>query len=238
MWLPLAAPPSTRQVLTGMPASPGQRELYLTVPGSAAAQVKVTAISSRGSYQPTGGSDLNLLGHETTGIAIPSLGGTIGSIMITSNVPVTGALEFPGGPGGSPGAFIVGAGQIVGQGVLAGSPAARVGTTDLVLSAPAGAASVSIGTAIPGSALTGLNGQIVNIRAKSAVLVRLTKPKRSSKARVIAIVVTPLSGSGPVYAGRVAIIGRVVQTVLPVASSPAGIELTPVRESLLAVLGS
>ncbi len=238
MWLPAAAPPSTNQVLTGLPASPGLRELYLTVPGNAPAQVKVTAISQKGSYQPTGGSGLNLLGHQSTGIPIPSLDGTVGSIMITSNVPVTGSLEMSGGPIGAPGAFIVGSGEIVGQAVLAASTAGRIGTTELVLSAPAGSASVSIGQAIPGAALTGVNGQIVHIPAKSAVEVKLALPKRSDKAMLIAIVVTPLSGSGPVYAGRVAIIRGLVQTVQPVVSSPARIELSRVDQSLLAVLGS
>ena len=238
MWLPQAAPPSTKQVLTGLPATPGLRELYVTVPGNAAAQVKVTAISQRGSYQPTGGSVPPILGHQTTGVAIPSLGGSIGSIVVTSNVPVTASLEVSGGPTGAPGAFIVGGDAIVGQAVLAASTSGRVGTTELVLSAPEGAASVSIGKAIPGAALTGLNGQIVHIPAKSAVQVRLTMRKRSGKAALIAIVVTPLSGSGPVYAGRVSAIRGSVQTIQPVVSSPARIDLSQVRESLLAVLGS
>jgi hypothetical protein len=238
MWLPAAAPPSTNQVLTGLPSSPGLRELYLTVPGGAAAQIKVTAISPKGSYQPTGGSGLNLLEHQSAGISIPSLGGTVGSIMITSNVPVTGSLEMSGGPGGAPGTFVVGSGEIVGQAVLAASTAGRVGATELVLAAPGGAASVSIGQAIPGAALTGLDGQIVHIPAKSAVEVKLTLPKRSDKATLIAIVVTPLTGSGPVYAGRVAIIRGAVQTVQPVVSSPARVELSRVRQSQLAVLGS
>lgn len=235
MWLPAAAPPSTSQVLTGLPANPGQRELFITVPGSAAAQVKVTAISQRGSYQPTGGS-VPLLGKQTTGISIPSLGGTIGSIMITANVPVTGTLELSGGPIGAPGAFIVGGDAIVDQGVVAASTAGHLGTTELVLSAPEGAASVGIGQAIPGSALTASNGQIVHIPARSAVEVRLTMRKRSGKATVMAVVVAPLPGSGPVYAGRVSAIRGTVQTVLPVVSSPARIELGVVRQSLLAVL--
>ncbi len=158
--------------------------------------------------------------------------------MITSNVPVTGSLELSGGPRGAPGAFIVGGEAIVGQAVLAASTAGRAGTTELVLSAPGSAGSVSVGQAIPGAALTGLNGRIVHIPAKSAVQVRLTTSKRSGKATLIAIVVTPVSGSGPVYAGRVSVIRGSVQTVQPVVSSPARIELGRVRQSLLAVLGS
>jgi hypothetical protein len=235
-WLPDAAEPATTQVLTGLPTNPGNRELYITVPGNAPAQVKVTVINAQGSYEPTGG-DLPVLGHQTTSLAIPSVGGTSGSIKITANVPVTGALEVSGGPSGAPGAFIVGSAPIVGQGVLAASPTARVGTTDLLLSAPGKAATVSVSYAVPGSPLTAANGQVVHIPARSAVELRLKGPKRS-KATLMAIVVTPQAGSGPVYAGRVAVIHGVVQTVQPVVSSPATVELVPVRESLLAILGS
>jgi hypothetical protein len=235
-WLPAAGEPATTQVLAGLPTNPGQRELYLTVPGGAPAQVKVTAISSRGSYEPTGGS-IPLLGHQTTGVPIPSLGGVSGAIKITSNVPVTGTLEVTPGPSGAPGAFIVGSDAIVGQGVIAANTAGRVGVSDLVLAAPYSAASVSVAQAIPGEPLTGLKNRLVHIPAKSATLLRLTVPKRS-KATLIAVVVTPLSGSGPVYGGRIAVIHSTVQTVQSVVSSPASIQLGPVRESLLAVLGS
>ncbi len=236
MWLPAAAEPATSQVLAGLPTNPGLRELYITVPGNTAAQVKVTVISSRGEYQPTGGG-LPLLSHQTTGVPIPSLGGTAGAIKITSNVPVTAALEVSGGPRGAPGAFIVGSGAIIGQGVLAASTAGRTGTSELMLSAPFGPASVSVAQAIPGTGLTGSNGQVVHIPAKSSVDLRLTAPKRS-KTTLIAIVVTPLAGSGPVYAGRIAIIRNTVQTIQSIVSSPDKIQLAPVRRSLLAVLGS
>jgi hypothetical protein len=235
-WLPAAGEPATAQVLAGLPANPGQREVYITVPGNGAAQVKVTAISSRGSYQPTGGS-VPLLSHQTTGVSIPSLSGISGAIKITSTVPITAALEISGGPRGAPGAFIVGSDAIVGQGVVAANTAGPIGTSELVLSAPYGAASVSVSQAGPGEALTGLNGQVVHIPAKSAVQLKLTVPKRS-KVSLVAIVVTPLPGSGPVYAGRIAVIRDSVQTVQSVVSSPARVELSPVRESLLAILGS
>jgi hypothetical protein len=54
----------------------------------------------------------------------------------------------------------------------------------------------------------------------------------------MAVVVTPLPGSGPVYAARLAISGGTVVTVLPIGSSPTRIDLPSVRESMLRVLGS
>src|SRR5215471_19315070 len=89
-WLPAAAEPATTQVLTGLPATAGTRELYLTVPGTAAARIKITAVTARGSYQPTGGNLITALSRTTSGYPIPSLSGNPGSIRISSNVPVTG----------------------------------------------------------------------------------------------------------------------------------------------------
>jgi len=238
IWLPAAQQPATTQVLTGLPATTGTRELYITVPGGAAARVKVTAITPRGSYQPTGGSGISLLGHLTTGVSIPSLSGFPGSIKISANVPVTAVLELSGGPPGAPGAFIAGSTAITEQGVVAASPAGSAGMTQLVLSAPGPAASVRIVAAVPGSALTGQPGQVVHIAAKSATKVRIRLPKHDAKATLMAIVVTPLPGSGPVYAARLAVAGGSVLTVLPVISSPTTIDLPNVRQSLVSVLGS
>jgi hypothetical protein len=237
-WLPVAEEPATRQYLAGLPGTSGARQLYVTVPGNASAEVKVTVITARGSYQPTGGTGISLLPHQSTGISIPSLSGLTGTIEISANVPITGTLVTPGGPKGAPGAFIVGSGAIIGPGVVAASTAGRLGTTEVELSAPLAAASVRIVQATPGSPLTGSQGQVVHIPARSSVEVPLSLPKRLDKTPLIALVVTPLPGSGPVYAGRVSIIRNSVQTVIPVVSSPDSIQFAGVRESLLAILGS
>jgi hypothetical protein len=49
-------------------------------------------------------------------------------------------------------------------------------------------------------------------------------------------VVTPLAGSGPVYAARVLTIGGSVRSILPVASSLTWVALPPVHSSLTAAL--
>jgi uncharacterized protein DUF5719 len=236
-WLPYSAEPSTDQVLAGLPSNAGARELYLTVPGKTAAQVKVTVITPHGSYQPTGGANIPVLSQQTSEYSIPSLAGLVGALRITSNVPVTATLETPGGPNGAPGAFVVGAAQLTGQGLVAASPGGKVGTTEVVLSAPGAAATVTIVKAVPGVPLTGQQGQTVHIKAKSSTEVRLELPKKDSKVLILGFVVTPQPGSGPVYAGRVAVIDNLVQTVLPINPSPAEVQLTPVHQSLLAVLG-
>ncbi len=238
IWLPQAAEPATSQVLTGLPDMTGTRELYITVPGAKAAKVTVTAVSPRGSYQPTGGNAISLLGKVTTGVSIPALSGFPGSIWVSSSVPVTAALEVSGGPPGAPGAFITGSAPITEQGVVAASPAGAAGTTDLVLSAPGKAATVRIAQAVPGTALTGQPGQLVHIAAKSAAKVAIKVPKQDAKAKLVALLVTPQPGSGPVYAARLAQASGAVQGVLPVISTPTRIDLPAGRQSLLAVLGN
>jgi hypothetical protein len=236
IWLPPAPEPAMTQMLTGLPDSPGTRELYIAVPGGGAARVKVTAITPRGTYQPTGGNGISLLGRLTTGISLPSLGGFPGSIKITSNVPVTAVLEVSGGPAGSPGAFISGSAPITEQGVVAAGPAGSSGATEIVLSAPAKAASVRITQAGPRSPLTGQSGKVVKIDARHATKVKLKLPKHGSSAALTAILVTPLPGSGPVYAARLAISGGTLVTVLPVNSSPTRIDLPNIGESMLSAL--
>lgn len=238
VWLPPAPQPATTQVLTGLPRTTGARELYITVPGAAAAQVKITAVTPRGSYQPTGGSGISMLGHLTTGISLPSLSGQPGSVRISANVPVTAVLEASGGPADAGGAFISGSSAIAEQGVVAASPAGAAGATEIVLSAPRKAASVRISAAAPGAPLTGHLGQLVQIKAKSATIVRLKLPKHSPNASLMSVVVTPQRGSGPVYAARVATSGGAVRSVIPVGSAPTRIGLPDLRQSLLRVLGS
>jgi hypothetical protein len=238
IWLPPAQEPATSQVLTGLPDVTGSRELYITVPGPKPAKINIQVVSPRGTYQPTGGHGISLLGKLTTGVSIPALSGFPGSIRISSNVPVTAVLQVPGGPPGAPGAFIAGSAPVVEQGVVAASPVGASGKTVLVLSAPGKAAKVRIAQATPGAPLAGATGQLVNIKAKSATKVVVKLPKRDANAKLVALLITPQPGSGPVYAARIAQVGTVVQGVLPVISSPTKISLPPARQSLAAVLGN
>jgi hypothetical protein len=237
IWLPPAPEPATTQMLTGLPDTPGMRELFISVPGGRAARVKVTAITPRGTYHPTGGNGISLLGRLTTSIALPSLGGFPGSVKITSNVPVTAVLEVSGGPTGSPGAFISSSAPITEQGVVAAGPVGAAGTSEIVLTAPAKAASVKISQATPGTPLAQQSARVVKISARSATKVKLKLPKNGSSSAVTAVLVTPLPGSGPVYAARLALSGGTVVGVLPIDSSPTRIDLPNVQESMLSVFG-
>jgi hypothetical protein len=236
-WLPPAAAPATRLVLPSIPGTPGSRELYVAVPGSQDAQVKLTAVTSRGSYQPTGGSGIALPGSSASGIPLPSLAGTPAALVVTANVPVTAAMLVGGGSDGSPGAVTAGAGPVQQQGVIADNPGSAAGSAELVLSAPRTAAAVRVTVTGQKSAIDAGSGGTVQIAAGHSVAVRLHPPRGAARTAPFSVVITPLPGSGPVYAGRVIIVRSVVQAILPVVSSPTWVPLPPVRDSLAAVLG-
>ena len=61
-----------------------------------AAQIKVTAVTSRGSYHPTGGSGIDLAGDSAAAIPLPSLSGVPAALQISSNVPVAAATTRRG----------------------------------------------------------------------------------------------------------------------------------------------
>jgi hypothetical protein len=235
-WLPATEAPARHLVIAGLPGASGSRELYIAVPGSAAAEVKLTAITPSGSYQPTGGTGIDLLGGSAVSISLPSLGGVAGAVAISANVPVAATMEVAGGPAGASGALAVSGPQVSEQGVLADNPARSAGSTELVLSAPGKAASVRITTATSSDSAIGQQGTVVQIKARSSVIVQ-ARPPQGAKTDEFALIVTPLGGSGPVYAGRVVSTGRTVQSILPVPASLTWIPLPEVGSSLSAILG-
>ena len=234
-WLPPTESPARHLVIPGLPSAGGSRDLYIAVPGSAAAQVKIAAVTARGSYQPTGGTGIDLIGGSAVSIPMSSLAGVSGAITITANVPVVAAMEMRGGPGGAAGALAVSGVPVVEQGVLADNPARSAGSTELVLSAPQKAATVRITTATTSVSAAGQQGTVVPIKAGSSVVVKEVPP-RGAKTDMFALVVTPLSGSGPVYAGRVITTGGSVQSIVPVPASRTWVQLPAVRESLSSIL--
>jgi len=233
-WLPATQAPARHLVIPGLPRASGTRTLYLAVPGSATAQLKITAVTVKGSYQPTGGTGIDLPGGSTDAITLPSLGGVPGAIAISSSVPVAAAVLVPGGALGIKGAIAASSGPVREQGVVADNPARSAASTELVLSAPGKAASVRITTATSSVSAVGQQGRVMQIKAGSSVVIA-ARPPTGSKAAQFALVVTPISGSGPVYAGRIITSGGMVQSILPVPSSLTWIPLPVVQNSLSAI---
>jgi hypothetical protein len=239
-WLPASQPPARSVVLPGMPDSPGRRDLYVAVPGTGNAQVKLTAVTAKGSYHPTGGSGIDLPGGSAVVVPLPSLAGVAAAIKLTSNVPVTAAMLAPGGPPGAPGAFTAASAPLEEQGVVADNLSGPGRACTLILSAPGGAAQVRIteegATAGQQPGASGQAARVIAIKAKHTVVVRVRAPAGLPARHPFAVVITPLAGSGPVYAGRVLTARGTVESIFPVLTSLTTVPLPPVRDSLATVL--
>ena len=237
-WLPVSAAPGTRIVIPGMPAAAGTRQLFLAVPGTSDAHITLSAITAKGSYRPTGGGGLDIPGGSVAQISLTSLSGIYGALVVSSTVPVTASLMVPGGQEGAPGAFTAAAPAIQEQGVVAANVTGKGAASSLVLSAPWRGARVRVteigtgsghGRAAPGSVLA--------IPAHRSVLQQLPTPAGSDRGAAFAVVVTPLPGSGPVYAGRVITTsgrGGAVESILPVPGALTVVPLPPVQGTLVA----
>jgi len=230
-WLPATQPPATSLTIPGLPGTQGTVTLYLAVPGTANAQVKVSAVTAKGTYQPTGGSGIDLPGDSTVATQIASLSGVPAAIRITSNVPVTASAVISGGASGSAGAISAAAVPVVEQGVAAANPAGSAGSTELVMSAPGRAARVRITTGTAKISLAGQTGTTVTVPAGQTVVTPVSPPSGGGSGP-FSVVVTPQAGSGPVYIGRVVRSGGIVRTIMPLTSALTWVQLPPVQDSL------
>jgi hypothetical protein len=235
-WLPSAAEPSTQLVIPGVPPS-SKAELFLTVPGTADAKVNVLAITPQGQYRPFGAQPVDLPGQSASSMALTPLGGASAAIEITANVPVTATVLVPGS---GVGAFTTATGPVSEQAVVAGNVSGSGFTPSLVLSAPAGSARVRLTeiSAPAGSAPAGsLASQVVSVRAGRTLMVPVKAPPGAKGGAAFAVVVTPLPGSGPLYAARVETQGQsTVAGIIPAVSALTTISLPPVRDSYDAIV--
>jgi hypothetical protein len=140
------------------------------------------------------------------------------------------------------------------QAVVAGNTSGSGLTAAVVLSAPAAAARVRLteigpaspaqaspgpaspGTASPGTGSPAQASQVLAIRAGHTLMAPVTPPPGARRGTAFAIVITPLAGSGPVYAARVQTQGQsTVISILPAVSALTTISLPPVRYSYEAI---
>jgi Family of unknown function (DUF5719) len=227
-WLPETTAPSTSSVIPGLSAASSAARLFIVVPGSVNAQVKVVALTPQGRFQPFGAAPVSAPAGAASEFTLSSLGVGAAAIELTSNVPIAAAVLVPGAGLGAVTAAVP---PLAAQGVVAGNPVSGRGATGVLLSAPSGQARVSISTVPAGTSST------VTVPAGHTVASTIKAPR--GRRGSYSIVVTPLAGSGPVYAARVVtnssgLTGQVA-SILPVASAPTSIELPPVRGSYTAV---
>ncbi len=188
-WVPASQPPARSLILPGLPSSAGSRDLYVAVPGAANAQVKLTAVTAKGSYHPTGGSGIDLPGGSAVVVALPSLGGVAAAIRLTSNVPVAATIRVSGGPAGAPGVFTAASAPVQQQGVVADNLSGSGNASTLVLSAPLGAASVRITEQATAAAqqpgAVGQPDRVIQVAAKHTAVVRIRPPSGIRRATAV-----------------------------------------------------
>ena len=239
-WLPSAAAPSTDLVIPGVPPSGSQAGLYIVVPGSADARVSVLAVTPQGPYRPFGAQTEDLPANSASYVPLPPLGGSAAGLELESNVPVTAAVLVPGS---GLGAFTAATAPISEQAIVAGNSSGSGLDATIVLSAPDGAARVHLTemaeATAPGRSANGAGAtvsQVVSIRAGHTLTAPVSAPSGARAGTAFAVVITPLPGSGPVYAARVETQAQnTVVSIIPAVSALTAISLPPVRDSYDAI---
>jgi Family of unknown function (DUF5719) len=234
-WLPATAPPSTQLVIPGVATSSSAARLYIVVPGNSTAQVSVVALTSQGKYRPFGTQLTELPGDSATYVPLTPLGGTDSALELTANVPIAAAVLVPGS---GLGAFTAATAPITEQAVVAGSSDGAGLSTTMALSAPAGAARVRLTelTVAGGAGATGkASSQQVTVAAGRTLAVPVSAPPGASRGSAFAVEITPLAGSGPLYAARVEAQGSSIVSIIPAVSALTSISLPPVRNSYDAI---
>jgi len=232
-WLPQAAAPATQVVIPGLTTASSAARLFVVVPGTGDAKVKVTALTAHGPFQPFGSAPEDAPAGAASSFSLTSLGASAAGLVLTSNVPVTAGIAVAGSGAGS---FSAAATPLTGQGVVAGNPVGGQSSVGLVLSAPDGMAIATI-TVVPQAGGQAPTPQPIQIPSGTTVAVTVRPP---SGKQPYAVVVTPGAGSGPLYAARVVTSGGglsgPVTSILPVPSAPTQIALPPTRDSYSAIM--
>ena len=236
-WLPSAAPPSTRLVIPGVPPSGHAAGLFLVVPGGANAKVTVLAITPQGQYRPFGSQTVDLPGESASYVALTPLGGAAAALQITADVPVTAAVLVSGS---GVGAFATATPPVSEQAVVAGNVTGSGFAASVALSAPASAARVRLTEIAPASSARAgpsvTASQIVSVRAGHTLVAPATAPRGAKRGSAFSLVITPLAGSGPLYAARVETQGQgTVVSIIPAISALTTLRLPPVRDSYDAI---
>ena len=233
-WLPVAQPPATHVVLPGLPAAAGTRQLFVAVPGTQDAHLKLTAVTTKGSYPPAGSTGLDIPGGSAAAIVLPALSGVPAALKLTSDVPVTASAMLSGGSPGAPGVFTAASLPLEEQGVVAYDRAGGGLASQLVLSAPGRAVTARI-TEIGATGPAG-TPRVVQIQAGHSMVAQLGKGGGAAHRSAFSVMVTPLAGSGPLYAGRVITssgTGGKVQSLLPVITTLTIVPLPTVQNTVI-----
>ncbi len=233
-WLPPAVAPSTHIVIPGLPAGSGSVRVFMVVPGSANAQVKVVALTPQGSVEPIGSQAVEAVPESASSFALASVGSTGSAVELTASVPVTAAVEVTSGGSSN---FSAATAALQEQGVVAGNLSGAGAASSVELTVPGAAASIRVAVtsaAADGAAVSA--SQVVAVPAAHTVTTALRPPAGAKSGVPFAVTVTPLAGSGPVYAARVLSRNGAAESIIGVESALTQVRLPAVRGSYSAIL--
>ena len=199
-WVPAAVAPARRVVVPGVPGGTGERRLQVVAPGDADAIIRVRLLGESGAAVPAGLDVIEVPAGSVGDVDLaPFTGAEPVSVELDSDVPVTaGVLARVTGAAGQLGeiAYAAAAAPLRPDtpGVVAESRQGDGVTSRVLLTAPAGEATVELAALPPATGTTE-----VRVPAGSQVSVDLATV---SPAEVFALTVVPLPGSGPLLAVR------------------------------------
>ena len=235
-WVPQSAEPSTTLVIPGLTVASSAARLFVAVPGSAEAQVKVVAYTPAGAFQQFATVPVQASAGATTPVTLSSLGASATGLKLTSNVPIVAGVLVAGTGIGS---FATAVAPVTEQGVVAGNPATAGLTVGLLLTAPGAAATASVSViSADGTVTSPADLQGVTVAAGRTLAVTVPRPPGRQS---FSIVLTPSADSGPLYAARVVTSGSgglsaPLVSLLPVQSALTEITLPAAQNSYTAVL--
>jgi hypothetical protein len=148
-------PPAKRLWIAGLPAGPGSRDLVLVNPGAQFATLQVQLITEDGTQEVTGLATVAVpAGSVVTTSLDRVLRGRGGTLALTSDVPVTGAVRSDWGSAQRDTAWLSATPMVASPNVLAGAalvPAGEGLTTTVAVAAPDGAVSGTLQVVTTGS---------------------------------------------------------------------------------------
>ncbi|MCU1624033.1 MAG: hypothetical protein JWL79_2878 [Frankiales bacterium] len=207
-WVPQTQPPSSQVVVPGFPAGPGLRTLYVTNPGTDDTTVSVKVTTQDGQFVPATRDAVAVPAGRTVAIRLDAVARTsaFAATVTSDSGPVIAggfAKDYQQGPVREF-AYTAGALPLSGPALVTDVVINRPTESTLILSAPEGAATVTV-SPVPVAGQSGAQpsgAKTVRIAAGRTATLNLSTFFRPGATAQLAVEVRPAAGSGAVYAAR------------------------------------
>ncbi|MCW2706704.1 MAG: hypothetical protein JWM22_546 [Frankiales bacterium] len=207
-WVPQTQPPAKQVVVPGFANGPGLRALYITNPGTDDTTVKVTVTTQDGQFVPKNDDAVAVPAGRTVSVRLDdvNLTSAAAATVTSAGAPVIAggfAKDYQTGPVREF-AYTAGALPLSGPALVTDVVIDRPTESTLILSAPQGAATVTV-TPVPVLGQSGAKPsgpKTVRIPAGRTATLKLSTFFPPGANAQLAVEVRPAQGSGPVYAAR------------------------------------